>query len=169
MHCRLTMHLPDCWQHSFVTSSMPSLCLLSCAPHAAGVDRSSWLILQLACHAGCPWPTMAGICAGILVLRHGDATSAAMSAWAKRLTTHSKENESAAFEALAMPQPAGRKAQKETNHAGLPAERFFRGFGGSVSVGILAATGFANGHTYFVQRLFQVRHWCMTAAGTRTA
>ena len=78
-----------------------------------------------------------------------------MAAWANALQASPQLNDSAAFEAVAHPRDPDATGTEETDNDD-PSGRLYRGLDGTVSVGTLNVASFANGHTYCVQRLFQV-------------
>ncbi len=88
--------------------------------------------------------------AGIVFLRHGRGARNFMDAWDSALRRNVSRTEQQAFNAVARVGVKPLKTHPDN-------WRVFYGMGRTVTFGILPASGFANGHSYFVQRLHDVR------------
>lgn len=90
-----------------------------------------------------------GLAAGIVFFRHGRGSRKFLDGWDTALRRNASLTEQQAFNAVAR---AGVKPLKTHPDNW----RVFYGMGRSVTFGILPASAFANGHSYFVQRLYEV-------------
>ncbi|KAK9909514.1 hypothetical protein WJX75_003420 [Coccomyxa subellipsoidea] len=86
---------------------------------------------------------------GIVFLRHGRGARSFLDAWDSALRRNASRTEQQAFNAVARVGVKPLKTHPDN-------WRVFYGMGRTVTFGILPASGFANGHSYFVQRLYDV-------------
>jgi len=127
-------------------------------------------LLRLHGHAWMRCTPTAAVPAGLVFVRRGAGGAAAVAAWAAAVVADPGTPDHVHFAALARRGgPAPRRAALGRlsgapgagRAAGLRAHpvdpRLVLGFGGAAAVGVLPLASFGNGHTFFVQRLHEVR------------
>lgn len=104
--------------------------------------RQSWQTLSVCMLICAP-------AAGVVVLRHRPQTLELLALWMHRLVGDPGAGEGAALEAIVSPADS---LDTTTDHSA----RILRPSHGNATLGVLPISLFANGHTYFVQHMFEV-------------